>query len=136
MGGAQGVNRWPHRQGGRRKDLEKVRKAVELSAAGNTRQQIAKYFGVSRSTVDNWLKAKLPETIEVVPEIVTPVPEPVVSPVPKVPERPLFALECVRGGNLGSVRRWNCPRLRQCELEFIMEYGSAQGACPKDCPGP
>ena len=133
MGGAQGVNRWPHRQGGRRKDLEKVQKAAELFAVGNTRQQIAKYFGVSRSTVDNWLKAKLPETPEVVPEIA---PEAALLPAPKVPERPPFALERIGGSNLGSVRRWDCRRLRQCELEFIMEHGSAQGACPKSCPGP
>src|SRR5271166_587120 len=118
--GAPGVNRWAHRRGGRSKDPEKVRVALELLAAGNTRPQIAERLGVSRTTVDNWLRPKVPERVPVEPEVVTPV----------------LALELRPGGNFGPVRRWWCPRLNQCELDFIEKHGSAQGACPADCPGP
>jgi len=124
------ANKWSHHQGGRKKDPEKVKFAFELVAAGNTRKQIAEYFGISRGTVDYWLKKPVEKTeLQAVPDPETPV---------RVVDGKTYTLELllVSSRELHPQRRESCPMLRSCELRFIKRYGSAQGACPSDCPGP
>jgi transcriptional regulator with XRE-family HTH domain len=97
-----------------------VAQAHTMRDAGFKLSAIARQLGVSRSTIDNWLK-RAPEVQAVEPRFDD--------------EKAVFHLILDRDSLLYARRRGDCVLLAKCEWEFIEIHGSRQGKCPIFCPG-
>jgi len=117
MSGKRGINRWDHNGGRSKPKPETIIQVLEMRRHGCTVREVAEYFSVSKTTIENWIRQAL-------------------KPKPVEPQVPHYSLERdMRVGLLIERRRWDCLRLRQCEAEWIETQGARQAMCPAGCPG-
>lgn len=92
----------------------------EMRRHGCSLREVANYFGVSKATVEKWLKQSATMALPELPP----------------PPSPHYQLERdLRVGVLVVRRRQDCARLRSCESEWIERQGARQAQCPSVCPG-